>query len=416
MPKPVVAALNRPAADRKRTEIETLRKQFADAAPDDGYAAALGRLGERIAAREKIDKSIPRVMVMQDQPARRDTFILDKGLYNKPLAKVPATTPAVLPPLRSGMEPDRLALAEWLVAPGHPLTSRVTVNRLWQRFFGVGLVKTPGDFGVQGERPSHPDLLDWLAVEFVENGWSVKHLVRTIVISHTYRQASAIPPGMAERDPENRVLARGPRFRLPAWMIRDQALAASGLLVRAVGGRPVHPYQPAGVWEDATFGKKSYPQGHGGDLYRRSVYTFWRRIIGPTGFFDTATRQTCTVGVGRTNTPLHALTTLNDVTYVEAARALAEIALQADDPDDAARLDRIYRRVLARRPTADERKVLLAGLARLCEQYTSDPAAAKALLAVGESARDEALGPAEHAAWTALGLTILNLDETLTKE
>ena len=352
---------------------------------------------------------------MKDQPTPRDTFILDKGLYNKPLARVPATTPAVLPTLPADAKLDRLALANWLVSPGHPLTSRVTVNRVWQQFFGVGLVKTAGDFGVQGERPSHPDLLDWLAVEFVDHDWSVKHLVRTIVTSDTYRQSSDFRPGAAERDPENRLLARGPRFRLPSWAIRDQALAAAGLLVRQVGGPPVYPYQPEGVWEDATFGKKSYPQGHGDDLYRRSLYTFWRRIIGPTEFFDTATRQTCTVNVGRTNTPLHALTTLNDVTYVEAARALAERAFAAGQ-DDAGRLDAAYRRVLARRPTAEERKILLAGLDRLRREYTADPAAEKALLSVGESPRNTAIPPGEHAAWTGLCLTIFNLDEALTKE
>jgi hypothetical protein len=295
------------------------------------------------------------------------------------------------------------------------LTARVAVNRLWQQVFGVGLVKTVEDFGVQGERPGNPELLDWLAVEFREKGWSLKHLMRLIVTSATYRQSSRVTPALAERDPENRLNARGPRLRLPSWMMRDQALAASGLLVEKLGGRPVQPYQPPGVWEEATFGLRKYQQGHGEDLYRRSLYTFWRRIIGPTEFFDTAARQTCAVKQTRTNTPLHALVTLNDVTYVEAARVLAERVMTAET-DDVKRIESAMRHVLARRPTADEAKVLRAGLVRYRKQYAADPAAAKTLLAVGESKRNARLDPVEHAAFAALCGVILNTDEALTKE
>jgi hypothetical protein len=299
--------------------------------------------------------------------------------------------------------------------PTHPLTARVTVNRHWQTFFGTGLVKTVEDFGVQGERPSHPELLDWLATEFVRTGWNVKRLHRLLVTSATYRQSSKVTPALRERDPDNRLLARGPRYRLPAWMIRDQALAAGGLLVERRGGPSVRPYQPPGIWEEATFGKRSYKQDKGEGLYRRSLYTFWRRIVGPPLFFDNAPRQTCTVKTVRTNTPLHALATLNDVTYVEAARALAQRVLeQAATPDE--RVEIAFRLATARRPTAGEAKILTDCLDRLLAQYTQDKEAALKLLKVGESPRDEKLDTSAHAAYTALCMMILNLDETLTRQ
>ncbi len=434
LPAELRDALKPRAGSRNRYQLGELEKHFAKAAPK--YAEKLKALAAAIRAREVLTEKSPRVMVMEDRPKVRDTFVLTKGLYNKPAEKVQAGVPEVLPPLPAGAPRNRLTLARWLVSPENPLTARVTVNRYWQQFFGVGLVKTVEDFGVQGERPVNPELLDWLACEFVspqspkrergepktlahasgsEKPWSLKHLVRLIVTSAAYRQSSKVTPALAERDPENRLLARGPRLRMPSWMIRDQALAASGLLVEKLGGPPVKPYQPAGVWEEATFGQKKYAQGHGDDLYRRSVYTFWRRIVGPTLFFDAAARQTCTVKQVRTNTPLHALTTLNDVTYVEAARALAQRVLKAE-ATDAKRVDLAFRLVLARRPTAEEAKVLLAGLKRLRGQYAADPAAAEKLLAVGESKADEDLDPAEHAALTGVCLTILNTDEALTKE
>lgn len=425
--------LKLPPHKRDRRRLETLDKQFAKA--DTEYGKALKSLREAVIAGEDANRAIPRVMVMQDQEKPRETFILDKGLYNKPGEKVPAITPAILPPLPTSAPRNRLALAEWLVSADNPLPARVIVNRFWQQFFGVGLVKTAEDFGIQGERPSHPELLDWLAIEFRDGGWSVKDLVRIIVTSHTYRQtskfrnsefgirneaSSGIPNSELSipnsTDPENRLLARGPRYRLPSWMLRDQALAVSGLLVETRGGPPVNPYQPPGIWEEATFGQKKYQQDHGDALYRRSLYTFWRRIIGPTVFFDAGARQTCTVKVSHTNTPLHALTTLNDVTYVEAARALAERVLLSGRRSTPDRIDDAFRRVLARTPSGPEREILLAGLTRSRTHYRAVPDAAKQLLAVGESPRDEVLDPAEHAAWTALCLTILNLDETLSKE
>jgi len=268
---------------------------------------------------------------------------------------------------------------------------------------------------VQGEAPSHPELLEWLATEFVARGWDMKAVHRLIVTSSTYQQSSRMTPAMYERDPENRLLARGPRQRLASWMLRDQALAASGLLVEKLGGPAVKPYQPEGIWEEATFGKKTYKQDHGAALYRRSLYVFWRRIVGPTTFFDAGARQVCTVKVARTNTPLHALVTLNDTAFVEAARVFAQgISVAADN--DAARLDYAFKILAARQPTPKEKTVLLARLDKLRAQFAADPAAAQQLASVGEAARPESLDPIEHAAWTALCSLLINLDEVLSKE
>ncbi len=425
MPDDVCAILQKPEGARSDAEKKKLAEFHREG--DANFAAFKKRADEAKGEREAFEKTIPRTMVMRDRAAPRDSFILLRGQYDKYGDKITPGVPAVLSPLPEGAPPNRLALARWLVASDNPLTGRVTVNRWWQSLFGTGLVKTADDFGVQGERPSHPDLLDWLACEFMQptvsqpsvanasNAWNVKHILRLIVTSATYRQSSKVPPGMAERDPENRLLARGPRYRLPSWMIRDQALFASGLLVEKRGGPPVKGYQPAGVWEEATFDTIRYQQDHGEALYRRSLYQFWRRIVGPTVFFDVANRQTCQVKIARTNTPLHSLVTLNDVTYVEASRALAERAMKAADTPEA-RLDLIYRLVLARRPTSAEKPILLATLDKLRAQFQQSPDAAKKLLAIGESKRDESLDPAMHAAYAALCNMVFNLDEALSKE
>jgi hypothetical protein len=378
--------------------------------------AAKKKADDAKSAREKAEREGPRTMVMRERAQPRETFVLVKGAYDKYADKVAHGTPAALPALPLDAPPNRLALAQWLVSPEQPLTPRVTVNRAWQIFFGRGLVKTTEDFGVQGEKPTHPELLDWLACEFVKSGWDVKHLHHLIVTSATYRQASQVPPGMAERDPENKLLARGPRFRLPSWMLRDQALAISGLLVDRLGGPPVKTYQPAGVWEDATFGQIKFTQDHGEALYRRSLYIFWRRIVGPTVFFDVANRQQCAVKTGRTNTPLHALVTLNDVTYVEAARVLAERMLKQGGMTDADRLGYGFRLCTARTPNAREAAILAGSLAHFRERYGNDQEAAKRLVATGEFKADVNLPAPELAAYTSLGLLLLNLDETLTKE
>lgn len=359
--------------------------------------------------------AVPKVMVMEEMPNPRKTFMLDKGAYNKPQEEVTAAVPESLPALPEGLPANRLGLAQWLVADEHPLTARVTVNRFWQQFFGIGLVKTPEDFGVQGEIPRHLDLLNWLAAEFRETGWDVKTLVRLIVTSETYRQSSPVTPTHLERDPDNRLLTRAPRHRLPAWMLRDQALAASGLLVSRVGGPPVNGYQPDGIWEEATFGKKRYVQDHGEALYRRTLYTFWRRIVAPTMLFDNASRQFCTVTPYLTNTPLHALITLNETTYVEAARALAQ-RVMTSATDDQDRLTLAFRLATSRHPRPEERDILLGRLQTLKQQFTAHPQAAREFLSVGESQRDDTLAPIEHAAWSGVCSLILNLDEVITKQ
>lgn len=409
----------------QRDQVATMRR-----AADSAYAALQKQQEDLKKSLSDLRSSFPKVMVMQDMPQPRKTWVLSRGIYSKPGDEVTANVPETLPQLPAGETVNRLALARWIVSDDNPLTARVTVNRFWQQFFGIGLVKTTEDFGVQGEIPIQQDLLDWLAADFWQHGWDVKRLVRSIVTSHTYRQSSRISTRDAgtenatgesyglsyEDDPENRFLSRGPRFRLPAWMIRDQALSASGLLVRDAGGLPVKGYQPAGVWEEATFGGKKYMQDHGDALFRRSLYTFWRRIIAPTMFFDNASRQTCTVKTYRTNTPLHSLLTLNDVTFVEAARALAKQVLMSEIPKDADRIDDVFRRLLARRASDHEKAILIAAVERSRKEFLADPGAATKLLAIGESKRNEQLDTIEHAAWTSMTLAVMNLDETLTKE
>jgi len=401
---------------------------FRDTDPDPAYVALLNRHIVAVRARDTAEANITKVMIMDQLAQPRETFVLNKGNYEaktdvRVLGQVPevfqhtTTAAGASEPTKteSPARLNRLDLARWLVSPANPLAARTAVNRAWQAFFGTGFVKTAEDFGVQGERPSHPELLDWLAAEYVASGWDTKALHRLIVTSATYRQSSRVTPAAHERDPENRLLARGPRFRLPSWLIRDQALAASGLLVDQPGGPSIKPYQPSGIWEEATFGKKTYTQDHGDALYRRSLYVFWRRIVGPTSFFDAGARQVCTVKTARTNTPLHALATLNDPAYVEAARVLAQRVL-ASSTEDAGRLTAAFRLATARTPTLAEQKILMTRLANLRASFAADPTAALQLSAIGEFARPASLAPAEHAAWTTLCLLILNLDETLSKE
>ena len=411
--KSAVDALKLKPSARSVDALREIAEAYKKSRPD--YAQQLTQLRTTIDERNKTTAKVPRVMVMDDLPTPRESFVLVRGAYDKPSTKVTQGLPGALPPLPKGSPDNRLGLARWLVEPSHPLTARVTVNRYWQSFFGTGLVRTSEDFGVQGEAPSHPELLDWLAVEFRDSGWDVKGLHKLIVTSAAYKQSSRVTPLLWERDPDNRLLARGPRHRLPSWMLRDQALAISGLLVEKQGGPPVKPYQPDGIWEEATFGKKSYVQDHGEALYRRSLYIFWRRIVGPTMFFDTSARQVCTIKTSRTNTPLHALTTLNDVTYVEAARALAERVLK-DAKSDEAKIAAAFQRATARRPTTDEVATLRKTLAQLRKQYQADVPAAEKLLQIGESPRDKSLNSSEHAAYMTLCLLILNLDEVLTKQ
>jgi len=411
----------------------TLRERFLATAQRPEIAAAREARRRARAALDALRESMPRVMVMSDA-SPRESHVLARGNYEAPLQRVSAATPAFLPPLPPGATPDRLALARWLTTPEQPLFARVVVNRAWQQLFGVGLVKTADDFGVQGEAPSHPELLDTLAVTLRESGWSVKELHRSLVTSATFRQSSRLTGEAGARlralDPDNRLLARGPRQRLPALVLRDVALAASDLLVRDLGGKPVYPYQPPDIWSGLAITKErsfDYPLSSGADLYRRSIYTFWRRTVAPGNMFDASQRQTCNVRPSTTSTPLHALTTLNDPTWVEASRALAQVALRSHPPSAGSSrgapcacsneaLTLAFRRVLARAPADAEVALLRRTFERASAVYASDPAAAAQLLSVGESARDDALDPVAHAALTVVCLNLFNLDEALTCE
>ena len=361
-------------------------------------------------------KSRPIVMIMEDS-VERDTFILDKGSYESPTEKVITGFPAAL---NEGIDEmgdlNRLDLANWLLADGNPLTARVTVNRYWQQFFGRGILEQVENFGVQSKPPVYEGLLDWLAVEFRESGWDVKAIHKLIVMSATYRQSSRIGPGLLDRDPDNELLARGPRFRMQSWMLRDQALALGGLLNEASGGPPVKPYQPEGIWEEASFGFIKYYPDSGDALYRRSLYTFWRRIVGPPVFFDSGARQVCEVQSLRTNTPLHALTTLNDTTYAEAARGFGQRALNEINGNDSERLRKAFRMATSRYPSRSELRTLKQALGKYRKHFSKNRDAALEVATAGESKRDESLDPVDHAAWSTVGLMLLNLDETLTKE
>ena len=357
---------------------------------------------------------IPRVMVMSDRRPRT-TYVLNRGNYEEPLERVEPSTPGMF---ATSAGKNRLGLAQWIVSPDNPLTARVQVNKYWQTFFGQGLVNTPENFGVQGSPPTHPELLDWLATEFVATGWDVKRMHKLIVMSATYRQTSMTNAALEKRDPDNELLARGARFRMPAMVLRDVALAASGLIDPRIGGKPVYPYQPAGIWDGLNITLErdfTYPQSKGRDLYRRSIYTFWRRTAVPGNMFDAATRQVCTVRESRTSTPLHALTMLNDPTWVEAGRVLAERVLKART-DESQRLELAFRLVCARAPDFVERERLRTLLRVSSAHFAENPKDAESYLAVGESPRDASLFGLELAAYATVCLTIFNLDEAMTRE
>jgi hypothetical protein len=405
-----------------KIETEQVRTYFLTYAAPDALRTLYSELRQLRTEREDFVKTIPTAMVMAEMKKPRESFVLARGDYRNQTDKVTPGVPAILPSLPDGAPLNRLTLAKWLVQPDHPLTSRVAVNRFWQMYFGLGIVKTQEDFGVQGEPPVHPELLDWLATEFVRTGWDIRAMQRLIVTSATYRQSSKVTSALLEKDPENRLLARGPRLRLPAEMIRDTALAASGLLNDQIGGPSVRPYQPKGLWEEMAFGEgysaQSYEQSHGKDLYRRGMYTFWKRTVPPASLatFDAPDREKCTARRSQTNTPLQALALLNDPTYVEAARALAERALLEGGKDEKSRLVYAFRLVTARQPTGKETGVLRELLKGRLKAFRQDRQAALRLLTVGESRRDVRLDAAELAAWTTVTSVLFNLDETITKQ
>jgi hypothetical protein len=360
---------------------------------------------------------VPKVMVMDDNK-KRETHILQRGEYLKKGETVSFNTPSFLPKMDDGLPKNRLGLAKWLVSRQNPLTSRVQVNRMWQRFFGTGLVKTSEDLGVQSEYPLHMDLLDWLAVEFQDLGWSQKKMHRLIVTSSAYRQSSHMSEWHRENDPDNRFINRATRFRMPSMILRDWALANAGLLVSKVGGQPVYPYQPDKVWEALAISKRKnfdYPTSTGDDLYRRSLYTFWRRTVGPVNMFDSSDRQACRVKPGKTSTPLHALTTLNDPTWIEASRFLAEkIMLETKKTSD--RLETAFKHVTAETPSVAKLSVLERAYDEQLAIFKQNPKEADKLLAIGEKKRNLKLPALEHAALTQVCLGILNLDQSLTRE
>ncbi|MBI1372589.1 MAG: DUF1553 domain-containing protein [Phycisphaera sp.] len=408
-----------PAAQRTDEQVAALRNHYLYNVDKD-YKTIAARRDELKAKEAELQKPLTTVMVMADMAKPRDTFVLNRGQYDQPTkVKVEPGTPAVLPPMPEGAPRNRLGLAQWLFSKEHPLTSRVAVNRYWLMLFGNGIVNTPGDFGSQGEFPSHPELLDWLAVDFRESGWDVKRMIKQIMMSATYRQSSKMRPDLMERDPQNRLLARGARYRLQGEFIRDTALYLSGLLVDEMGGPGVKPYQPPGLWAEVGLGgNPKFTQDHGDALYRRSLYTYWKRSAPPPSMiiFDAPTREKCEIGRARTNTPLQALVTLNDVQFVETARALAQRMIKQGGATPQQRVDFAFALATARQPSASERDVLLDVFNAAKKKYAADKDAATQLVTFGESKRDGSIDVSEHAAWTIVASTILNLDETLTRE
>ncbi len=501
-----LAALGDAGPDRIPPDLRRrLFEQYLTDVP--GYVIAKAALdrAERQLAEVKKGAEAVNVMVLAERPQPRDTHLLVRGVWDKKGEQVQRGVPAAIAPWPAGEAKNRLGLAKWLVSPDNPLTARVTANHVWQMLFGAGLVRTPDDFGLQGERPTHPELLDYLAVRFADGvgdrgpgargqglaaggrgagvpveqegygsaarkgarekagyplggggsrkqrtpatvgsqgsgssfilhpssfrtgpqpptpgpavglGWSIKSLVRLIVTSETYRQSSKVTPELLRRDPENRLLARGTRFRLPAWMLRDAALRHAGLLNPALGGPPVRPYQPEGVWEEIFMGRFRYEPSQGPAQYRRTLYAFWRRSVAPTFLFDSAQRRVCEVRQYRTNTPLQALTLLNDTTYLEASRALAAGVLRAS-PTRSGRLGELFRRVVARAPSEPELKILDRELTRALAYYRAEPGEAARFLAFGQGKVPARLDLAEAAAYTLVASMVLNLDEAITHE
>lgn len=379
------------------TEGDALRKQIADA-----------------------ELEIPTTLVMEEGREPRPTFILMRGAYDKPGEQVVANTPAALPAMDESLPRNRLGLAQWLVSEQNPLTARVTVNRFWQQLFGKGLVVTSEDFGSQGSLPTHPELLDYLALEFIRSGWDVKQLLRLIVTSATYRQDSRMTPELLERDPGNDLFARGPRFRLPAESIRDQALFTSGLLVQQLGGPSVKPYHPPGLYEQVTAGNgyNVYVVGSGAERYRRTLYTYWKRSVPHPAMllFDVPFRETCTLRRSRSNTPLQALNLWNDPTYIEAARMLAKRILRESESSRESRVDDAFRRVLSRTPHPRERAILVATVTRAENDFYHDLESAKQLLALPNGSEMKPEDVVSWATYTILTTTLMNLDEAITKE
>ena len=411
----IVAA---PPEKRSQADLDTLYDWWLTSVDADFQSltkrqAALAREQSDIRARSTSG------YVMQERNEAPIAYVLNRGEYDQRKEKVSPETPAMLPPFPDDLPRNRLGFAKWLLRPENPLTARVTVNRFWSEVFGTGLVKTAGDFGVSGELPSHPELLDWLAIEFRDSGWDVKKLYKLMVTSSAYRQSAIVTPEKLEKDGENRLLSRGPRFRMDAEMVRDYALAASGLLSDKIGGPSVRPYQPPGVWEAVAMlgsNTRDYKQDSGDALYRRSMYTFWKRSAPPASLdvFNAPSREACTMVRERTNTPLQALVTLNDPQYVEAARQLAEKAIDSTDNVDY-RIDFLADRLLSRPLRPEELSIIRGSLQKFEQHYEASADDAAKLIAVGESKHDSKLPLPQLAAWTMVANQLMNLDEVLNK-
>jgi len=415
VPRSVAEIVHIPARNRTADERHKLRACYLARGANERIAKALAQVAALESQQQALIERFPSVMVMAERPQSRPTRILFRGQYDQPRDEVRPGVPAIFPPLRPEFPANRLALALWLVDPRHPLTARVAVNRFWQMSFRDGLVRTAEDFGSQGEAPSNPLLLDWLAREFADGGWNVKALRRLIVTSAAYRQSSAAAPASWAADPQNRLLSRGPRFRLSAEMIRDSALFASGLLVEELGGPSVRPYQPPRLWEDLS--NDQYVQDHGEKLYRRSLYIFWKRTVPfpALALFDASDRETCVVRKERTNTPLQALALMNETAMVEASRCLAERAMRefGSSPED--RLASMFETVVGRPPSDDETRVLLEDFQWHLMHFREHEVEAAELIAIGERSRDPSLDKVELAAYTAVANLALNLDEAITQ-
>lgn len=387
---------------------------------DPSFRAIEGQIEQLNAQLDKLSQGGDLTQVSWEKPSIAYANVLTRGVYTARTERVEANTPHFLPPLPAGMPHNRLALAKWTVSPDNPLTARVTVNRMWYELFGTGLVETTEDFGIMGQRPSHPELLDWLAVEFRESGWNVKHMYKLMVMSAAYRQSARSTPEQLAKDPKNLLLSHGPRFRMDAEMLRDIALQSGGLLVSRIGGPSVKPYQPANVWEQVSYPTSdtvNYVQQHGDALYRRSMYTYWKRmaILPDMDAFDAPMRDAVCTRRQRTDTPLQALVTLNDVQWVEAARALAQRVILHGGSQPQQRIDLMSEILLSHDPPPKVEAVLENSLDQMQEHYAADPQAAHALVETGESRRDAAIPAPELAAWTMVASEMLNLDETLTK-
>ena len=413
----LLALVTKDPAARSPEEKKQLRTALLELDPLGLFHANSAEKKKLLDQQKNLQNAMPRVMVMSDAKPRV-THIQDRGSYTVPLGVVTSNTPDCLPPIANQQAKNRIDLAKWLVSSQNPLASRVQVNRIWQTYFGVGFVKTAENFGAQSEMPNHQELLDWLAVEFRESGWDMKKLHRLIVTSATYRQSSKVSAAMLERDPENKLLARSARFRLPSMMIRDLALATSGLLEQKMYGKPVYPYQPPTIWDGLSITKErdfTYPLSTGADLYRRSIYTFWRRTVAPGNMFDMSERRTCVVKNSTTSSPLHALTTMNDTTWVEASRVLAQ-RLMLGSSDASSWTNSAFEIICQRPPDDQEKEILRRAFDHSLEHFGANNKAATEFLSNGASQRDASLNLTQHAALAHVCLTIYNLDEALTRQ